>query len=192
MPHKFDVKRANVLEDINRIRSINPSLVFKLAGIRKGMKVADVGCGTGVFSIMLSELVGLRGAVYAIDIKNDMLKILVKKISEKKIINVKPTLSTEDHIPLPDKSIDRALMINTLHELDGKLTLMEIHRILRNDGTFTIVDWKKIKTKTGPPLSERIPTSRAVKILKETGFKTIQTSETGSEHYLISTQKCVS
>lgn len=185
MVHKFDVKRAAILEDEERIRLINPSHVFRVSGIGKGAGVADVGCGTGVFSILLSRIVGEGGVIYAVDVEKEMLTIVEEKMRKEGLVNIKPILSTESNIPLPMGSVDHVLLVDTLHELEGQPTLKEIYRILRLDGTFTVVEWKKIPTSMGPPLSERIASQEAVEMLEKLDFKPRITADAGPEHYLI-------
>jgi len=56
--------------------------------VRSGQTVADVGAGTGYFSLPLAETVGLQGKVYAVDAQNEMLALLRQKLDESAIPNV--------------------------------------------------------------------------------------------------------
>lgn len=76
--------------------------------------IADLGCGTGFFSIPASRRVK---KLFALDIQQEMLDILRDKIKKEKITNIEAILSEESSIPLFDKSVDILLMANVFHEL---------------------------------------------------------------------------
>lgn len=179
MPHKFDVSRVAVLEDEGRKGFLPAVEILERIGVKEGLIFADIGCGTGYFSIPASELVG-RGRVYAIDVQAGMLALLRKKAKNKNIIIVK---STESKIPLPKETADIAFMGDVLHELEGLGTLMEAHRILVGRGILAIVDWKKEDMEVGPPLAERLTLEEAEKRVEKAGFRVKESFEVPPYHY---------
>ncbi len=185
MPHKFDVARAGILDSEERKSFQNPEEILKLVGIESGIKFADVGCGTGYFSIPAAKIVGKKGKVYAVDIERKMLSRLGEKLKAQGVSNIQTVLSTEEEIPLHSGSIDFAFMANTLHELQGEATLKEVRRTLRKEGTFAVVEWKKIFTPMGPPLEERLSPEEAAALLQKSGFRLEKFFEAGPYHYAL-------
>lgn len=183
--HKFSPHNADILEDAKRLSEIPPEKIFEALSPRAGESVLDVGAGTGFLTFPLSKQVGPTGRVYAIDIQEAMLDKLRDKIAKKEIENIKVIKSKEEHIPLQDSIAHKCYCSNVLHELEGKETLREVHRILRSSGTLCIIDWKKERSSRGPPLHERLSTTKAVKMIENASFNVKDTQEIGENHFLI-------
>jgi len=166
---KFDPSRAAHLDSPMRRKFIDPEKIILTIGVRKGMAVADIGSGTGFFTLPLAKAVGAEGKVFAVDISAELLEVVKGKT--RGMGNMETILSTEDKIPLPDRSIDIALMVNVLHELEGDGTLREIGRILRPGGALAVIDWKKKLMLEGPPLWHRLSEKEAEGRLSGIGFK---------------------
>lgn len=188
MAHKFDPRKRELLDRPERREWQDPATILDFFGIGEGATVADVGCGTGFFSIPASRMVGPEGRVYAVDMQEEMLWSLQERLVEKKIDNVLPILSTEDSIPLPESRVDATLLVNALHELTGDGTLKEIHRILKSGGYLAVVDWAKKPMEVGPPLSHRLSLDEAVTRLRSAGFGA-EVVEIGDLHYGIKATK---
>ncbi|MFQ5838991.1 MAG: class I SAM-dependent methyltransferase, partial [Thermoplasmata archaeon] len=182
MGHKFDPSRKELLDSPDRREWQNPQAILEAFEVMKGMVVADVGCGTGFFSIPAAGMVGTRGRVYAVDVQEEMLWSLQERLLKEGVGNVLPVLSLEDVIPLPSGSVDMVLLVNTLHELAGDATILEISRILRTEGHAAVVDWKKEPMEMGPPLEHRLSLSDANDRLTARGFK-VKEVQVGPLHY---------
>ncbi|MFQ5986216.1 MAG: class I SAM-dependent methyltransferase [Thermoplasmata archaeon] len=156
--------------------------ILRAFGLRSGMTLADVGCGPGFFSLPAAGLVGKEGRVYAIDVQEPMLWALQDRLLKAGVHNVLPVLSWEDLIPLSSDSVDVALLVNALHELDGDTTLRETHRLVREDGRLGVVDWKKEPMEEGPPLEHRVSVDDARAALAGNGFDGEEV-EVGPFHY---------
>ena len=182
MAHKFDPEHLEKLEDPERVEWQDPVAILQTFGVRSGMVVADVGAGPGFFSLPAGHLVGPEGRVYAIDVQEPMLWALQKRLVAQGVENVLPVISHEDFIPLPSDSVDLALLVNALHELDGEATLQEIQRVLRQDGRLGVVDWKKEPMEHGPPVEHRVSMTAAWARLARNGFGG-EDVEVGPFHY---------
>lgn len=183
--HKFDAAHRAYLDSDERRSYLDPVRVLTSFGLGKGMRVADVGTGTGFFAVPAAHIVGPSGKVYAIDLAPGMLEGLQAKLSREPVPNLEPVRSTEDRIPLGDGSVDLAFLACVLHELDGPGTLRECRRILTRDGRLGVLDWKKEDMEFGPPKAHRLDEDEARSILRDAGFHPIKTFEGGRYHYAI-------
>jgi len=148
----FDGNFSNLLDARKVLREIE---------LKTSNTLLDIGCGEGRFSIPASKIVGDNGKVYAIDISENTINILKEEIKKKNIRNIKAFVGDmTKKLPIKNKSIDVYLMANVLHGLvinnEVKSTLEEAYRILRPDGTLTVVDFKKIDGPPGPSISIRM------------------------------------
>ena len=92
--------------------------IVKAAAIRPGMVVADIGSGTGLFTLMFAEEVGANGTVHAVDIVKEFLALIEKRAQEAGITNLKTQLCTERSIELPENSIDLAFLCDVYHHFE--------------------------------------------------------------------------
>ena len=106
-------------------------------GIKSGQYLLDFGCGSGVYSVIASKIVGDNGKVYALDYDEDPLEDLANKIENQNINNIEIIkTSKEISVPLKSNSIDVVLMYDVYHLLDkdDRVKLLnEIYRILKKE-----------------------------------------------------------
>jgi precorrin-6B methylase 2 len=93
--------------------------------IKPGDHVADVGAGTGHYSVKIAGLVGEQGKVYAVDIAPEMLAIIRGKVKKQNIKNVETILCTNKDPKLPAGVIDMIFMVDVYHELEYPFEVME-------------------------------------------------------------------
>jgi ubiquinone/menaquinone biosynthesis C-methylase UbiE len=190
MVHKFDAKKAGILDSPDRTQFLNPESILDKLGLTGEMALADLGCGTGFFSIPASKRVT---KVFSLDIQQEMLDILNDKIKKEKITNIETILSEESSIPLSDNSADVLLMSNVFHELEDRNSLLrEAKRILTTTGRLVIIDWKKIQMDFGPPIEERLTEKYVIDICNENGFTLLEQSYAGPYNYFLVFGKSVS
>ena len=114
--------------------------VLKEAGIERGSRVLDYGCGPGSYVIPLAELVGTSGRIYALDIHPLAIQKVERIASRRQLANVE-TIYSDCATGLPDSSVDVALLYDTLHALsDPNGVLEELHRVLKPDGILSLSD----------------------------------------------------
>lgn len=128
----------------SKIRKIiqNPEKFLSKFNIKEKMAVADIGCGTGFFTISIAKIVKNEGLVYAIDVSDYMLKKLEKKVKKYKIKNVKIIKSSAENLKeIKDESVDLSLVLFSLHHFNDKLaSIKEILRITKKRGEIYILD----------------------------------------------------
>jgi len=142
--HVFDPKNIDILEMEERKTWQNPEEILGAVEIRSDFVVADLGCGSGFFTVPLSQKVK---KVYGIDVQKEMLDFLEQKIQKLKIKNIELLLSKKNEIPLENESVDLLVSMNTLHEFDDKKIMIEkMRKVLKRGGKALIVDFKKENT----------------------------------------------
>lgn len=119
--------------------------IAKAVGLRPGMRVADIGAGTGLFTPLFAEAVGPRGKVYAVDIAPDFVKHIEQRAAAAGMKNVYPVLCTERSVELPPNSVDIAFICDTYHHFEfPQSTMKSLHRALRAGGEVVLIDFKRI------------------------------------------------
>ncbi len=107
---------AQWLERPTRLEEERPFEVLKFMGLKPGMKVADIGCGSGYYARKMADQVGPGGVVYGVDIQPEMLDIMVELCEKEEVTNVKPVLGDEKDPKLPRGEIDWMILADVYHE----------------------------------------------------------------------------
>ena len=113
-------------------------IVLREIGIKEGMRILDFGCGSGVYTIIISKIVGINGEVYALDNDEDSLNELSNKLKSSKIKNVKIIKGSKQiAIPFEKDYFDFFLLYDVFHLLENNnrdTILREAYRVLKKDG----------------------------------------------------------
>jgi len=132
------------LERPNREKQEKLSLLVKSLKLKPGMVVADIGAGSGVVSFLLSEQVGPRGRVIAVDVQQKMLNRLAKRMKQLGVKNVKPYKGTAKSPKLKPGSVDLALFVDVYHEFEYPWEMMrDISKALKPGGRAVFVEYRK-------------------------------------------------
>ena len=152
---------GRLLDSGYRRRIQPPAQLLERSGIKKGMQVLDLGCGSGAFTPFIARTVGEKGKVYALDIQADMLKQLERKLSKpenKDIKNIKLIEGNAYELPFEESSLDLVNMVTVLQEIpDRNRALQEVKRVLKRGGFFAVTElfpdpdypWKSTTIKLG-------------------------------------------
>jgi predicted methyltransferase len=134
---------ADWLDRDDRETTEQPEHVLDVLGVKDGMTVADVGAGSGYFTVRIAKRIAPRGHVLATDLQPEMLDLLRTKVSAAKLTNVVPILSTESDAKLPRGEIDLVLMVDVYHELPKPAqTLAQVRVSLRPEGRIALVEYR--------------------------------------------------
>ena len=132
------------LERPEREKEEKLSLLVKSLKLKPGMTVADIGAGSGVISAMMAKEVGEEGKVLAVDIQDEMLMLLDKKMKARGINNVEPVLGTEKDPNLKPNTVDLAFMVDVYHEFAFPYEMTDkLAKALKPGGRLVWVEYRK-------------------------------------------------
>ncbi|MFG0261169.1 MAG: class I SAM-dependent methyltransferase [Novipirellula sp. JB048] len=113
--------------------------------LRPGDRVADVGAGTGFYSLLMSKAVGSEGWVYAVEISPGFVSHLADQFSQRDVRNVTTVMCSEDSVCLPPASIDLAFLCDVYHHFEfPQATMRSIFTALRPGGRVVMIDFERI------------------------------------------------
>jgi SAM-dependent methyltransferase len=131
------------LDRTDRDEREQPERVLDALSLAPGMTVADVGAGSGYFTVRLARRVGPRGLVYATDISPEMLRLVDARVSGEKLPNVLLKLATATDAKLPARCCDLVLLVDVYHELtDPPAVMGGIRRALKEAGRLVLVEYR--------------------------------------------------
>ena len=165
----------------------NTEEIMEKLHLKTGDIVADIGAGSGYFTIPLASRVGEEGLVFAEDIQIEMINYISKKVEALKLKNVRVIFGKTEDPSLLDNFFDLAFLANTYHELEMPYKLLEnIRKDLRYFGRLAIIDWDPAKKASfGPPIEEKIPEDTVIKEIERTGFELIEKHNFMPYHYFL-------
>jgi predicted methyltransferase len=160
------------LEDPERDAYQKPDEVLKALDLRPGEVVADIGSGSGYFTLRFARAVGETGRVYAVDVSPDMIRHLNRRLRDAGLRNVVTILSDPDDPLLADASVDRFVIVDTWHHIqDQPSYLLLLKRMLKPGGQVIHIDFKKQDLPVGPPPGMKIAREDLVKQMEDAGFR---------------------
>src|SRR5437588_6290747 len=131
----------SIFEDPKRDEKLQPNRIMDILGIKEGSTVADIGAGSGWFTVRAAHRVGNGGVVYAIDINSDYLKYIDDRARRESFSNIRTILGKEDDPLLPAKSVDAVLLLKTYHEVAQPIRLLKrVREAMRAGALLGIVD----------------------------------------------------
>ncbi|MCA9577882.1 MAG: methyltransferase domain-containing protein [Polyangiales bacterium] len=170
--HHFDdpAQYATAWESPERDAWQQPAVLVAHMDIAPGMRVADVGTGTGYLLRYLSAAVGPSGRVVAIDVERAMVDWVAERARTSGWTNVEPLLAPPTGPGVPDGSLDRAVMVNVYHHIEHREHYARnLLRALVPGGSVLIVE-TRLDAPDGPPMHFRLPEERVMEELRRAGF----------------------
>lgn len=166
---------------------LNPDLIFDQIEIKKGMAVADLGCGSGFMTIKAAKIVGDDGVVYAVDVQKKAISEINSKIKLFNLRNIKPIWANLEKVgstKIPDNSIDISLLVQVLHQSQMRKEMFaETKRITKEGGQVLILEWSKKEGIFGTPKKLALDKKSLRQEAENAGFKYIKDIRTDRLHY---------
>jgi ubiquinone/menaquinone biosynthesis C-methylase UbiE len=161
-----------MLDDPARDADQKPHEVVMALGLKEGERIADIGAGSGYFSLRFAQHVGARGQVLAVDISPDMIVHLNQRIRDAGLDNVRSILALPDDPLLAASSVDRVFICDTWHHIEGHAQyLARLKRALKPGGQIIIIDFHKKAMAVGPPAEMRLAREDVVREFEQHGFR---------------------
>ena len=170
MDHKFDdpARYAKSFDDPARDAWQLPARVIDALQLKSGMKVADIGAGTGYFSMRLARVPGV--SVFAVDIEPKMVEYLQQRAHKEHAMNVTAVLAGASSPNLPEP-VDVILVVDTYHHLPNRPAYFrELRKSLKPGGRIAIVDFRK-DAPDGPPVHFRFTPQQIQDEMKQAGYE---------------------
>jgi cyclopropane fatty-acyl-phospholipid synthase-like methyltransferase len=124
----------SIFDTPGRDERLQINRVMDLLGIQPGRNVADIGAGSGWFTVRAARRVAGPGTVYAVDINPEAIKYIEQRSKKEQLQNIKTILSKPDDPKLPADSVDAALLLKTYHEIANPIALLRNLRVSLKPG----------------------------------------------------------
>ncbi|MBA3847696.1 MAG: class I SAM-dependent methyltransferase [Planctomycetes bacterium] len=174
---------AEWLDRPEREEEERPALVVDALRLRADEVVADIGAGTGYFSMRLA---GIAKRVYAVDIQPEMLELLSAKAAAAGVANIEPVLGAIDDPRLPAAAIDLALFVDVYHELEHPVELMRaLHVALKPGGRVALVEYRAEDPDVPIKPLHKMSEAQARLEMESLGFEWVETIATLPRQHLL-------
>jgi SAM-dependent methyltransferase len=176
----------SIFEYPDRDKKLHVDRVMDLLEIAPGKSVADIGAGSGWFTVRAAARVGATGAVYAEDINPKAIDYIRDRAAKQNLPNIHPVLGEVDDTKLPAASVDAVLILKTYHEFAHPIPLMsKLRSALRPGARIGIID------RNGDGTDHGIMPGVVEREMAEAGYKRVGkydfTKDDGQDYFLIFT-----
>lgn len=131
----------SIFESPDRDKKLQVERVMDILGIHPGVTVADIGAGSGWFTVRAAKRTGDQGTVYAVDISPASIKYIDDRARREGIHNVHTILGAPDDAKLPANRVDSVLILKTYHEIADPVRLLQrLRKSLRPGARVGIID----------------------------------------------------
>lgn len=163
---------ARIFDDPARDAWQKPEEVISALAVQPSARVADLGAGTGYFAVRIARRV-TEGAVYAVDIEEDMVRHLAERAAGERLANLTPVLATPADARIPEP-VDLVLVVDTYHHIGDRVAYFRrLSGSLRPGGRLAIIDFTR-ESPIGPPPEHRIPAETVAQELARAGYAQVQ------------------
>ncbi len=164
----------------------DPLKNLKAFDLRENMIVADLGAGSGFYTLPAAKMVPM-GKVYAVEIQKDFLSTIINKAREAHLYNIECILGNIEKrggTKIRDKVIDATIASNILFQVEDRDKFIEeIKRILKPGGKILLIDWSSSGVGLGVGLDKIIAKNKAREMFENHGFLWQRDIDAGVHHY---------
>jgi ubiquinone/menaquinone biosynthesis C-methylase UbiE len=181
---------AGWLDRPEREKEENPAKLMEALAVKPGQSVADIGAGTGYHTFRLSDKVGPKGKVYAVEIQQEMLDIIAKRMKERDVKNIELVLGKEDDPKLPADTLDMIMMVDVYHEFNypWEMTTAMV-KALKPGGRLVFVEFRLEDPKVPIKLVHKMTEKQVLKEMEVQPLRHVKTIETLPWQHIIIFEK---
>ena len=153
----------------DRDQKLHINQVMDALAISPGKNVADIGAGSGWFTVRAARRVTESGKVYAVDINPEAIRHIQERAQKEDLRNVQAVLGKEDSPQLPDDSIDAVLLLKTYHEVAKPVELLRnLRTALRPGARVGIID------RNGNGENHGVPKEVVIREAEQAGYRLLE------------------
>jgi len=161
-------KWSQVFDDPKRDAWQKPHEVIQALALKPDAVIADIGAGTGYFSMRFAHMVP-KGRVYGVDTEPDMVKHLAERAKREGLANVTAVAGAPDTPRLPEKA-DVIVLVDVYHHVgDRERYFRKLQDSLKVGGRVAIIDFRR-DSPVGPPKSARMLPEQVITEMKRAGY----------------------
>lgn len=175
--HRFEdaEKWAKQFDKPERDEWQKPDQLLDALKLSANASVADIGAGTGYFSVRIAKR-ALQGKVFAADVEKDMVRYLGERAKKEGLTNVTPVQAAPDSANLPEP-VDVILLVDTYHHIGNRVDYFKkLQSSLKPGGKLVIVDFR-MDSPEGPPKEHRVSIETTTEELKSAGYTLVETQD---------------
>jgi len=176
----------SIFDSPGRDERLQINRVMDILGIQSGKGVADIGAGSGWFTVRAAKRVGAIGAVYAVDINPEAISHIEERARKEQLPNVKAILSKPDDPQLPSNLVDAVLLLKTYHEVAHPVELLRsLEPALRAGAKIGVID------RNGNGENHGIGSDVVVREAQEAGYRLLKKYDfvkDGMDYFLVFTR----
>lgn len=184
--HVMGYQGAGWLERPERIEEERPDEVVAQIGLRPSDVIADIGAGTGYFSVRFARVVR-EGQVFAVDLQPEMIAILERRKADLKLANLRTIRATEREANLPEGSVDVVFFADVYHEFEWPREMMQsIVRALRPGGRLVQIEYRGEDPEVPIKLVHKMTVAQCRKEMAAVGLVWKETKDfLPSQHFIV-------
>lgn len=174
----------SIFEYAERDQKLQIERVMDVLGIKAGSAIADIGAGSGWFTVRAAKRVGSTGTVYAVEINPQYVKHIEERAAKERLANVRGVLGKEDDPSLPPQSVDAILVLKTYHEIEQPVRVLKsLHRSMRPGARLGIID------RNGKGDDHGVDKANVVREAEQAGFSIVEEHDfvkpDGMDYFLV-------
>jgi len=178
----------SIFEDAERADKLQINRVMDILRVREGASVADIGAGSGWFTVRAARRVGTTGQVHAVEINKEFLNHITERARRERLGNIRGVLGKEDDPLLPAKSVDAVMILKTYHEIAEPVRMLKnLRAALKSGARVGIID------RNGAGDDHGIDRQRVVEEAARAGYKLAEEYDfvkpDGMDYFLVFEEK---
>jgi ubiquinone/menaquinone biosynthesis C-methylase UbiE len=177
---------SKTLEQPTRVEGLKIGEIVAKLALKPGQVVADLGAGTGLFSVPMGKAVVPGGRVYAVEIDEGYFPMILGKAKEGGLSNVKTVLGEFTDPKLPAQDVDLAFMHDVLHHIEDRAGYVKnAARFLKRDGRFVVIDFKADQSPHKGQPNLIVSQAQVTDWMKAVGLSKVQEIDLFPEKYFL-------